>query len=587
MITTTMDDTRHRVAADRLLVRMLRTGLVANVVLFAVTMTSAVAMLLLPAAVAGVVDAQLAGGRGSAPLVKLAIVLVLLVACEVAAQLAGPWCTASSAARLRHDTVGHLLRLGVRGGRSFATGDVVSRVATSAPEAASVIPSLIRGVSSLVTAIGGVVALGLIDIWLALTFLLGVPVGLLMVRSFVTEVTSLVMRYQVISGSVSARLTDALAGIRTIRAAGTVDRETRRILTPLPRLHAAGLGMWQAQGKVGWRASALAPMIQVAVLSVAGLALAEGRITAGELLSASGYALLGLAFFEQAAVFMAVGRARASARRLAEVQSEPLARTGDEGLPDGPGELVLRAVTVREGAEVVLDNVSMTVPAGSSVAVVGQSGSGKSMLAAVAGRLVAADDGDVLLDGVSLSALAPAALRREVSYAFERPSLLGTTVADAIALGRADASAAKVEAAARTTHSAEFIRRLPRGYDTPLAQAPLSGGEAQRLGLARAVAQGGRLIILDDATSSLDTITEQQVSSALLSVLHGRTRLIVAHRAATAARADLVAWLENGRIRALAPHDQLLARPDYRRIFHTEPADGGQSREEASWRSNP
>jgi ATP-binding cassette subfamily B protein len=145
--------------------------------------------------------------------------------------------------------------------------------------------------------------------------------------------------------------------------------------------------------------------------------------------------------------------------------------------------------------------------------------------------------------------------------------LLGATIHDMIAYGRPGASRAEVEAAAGVAQADRFIRLLPKGYDTPLAQAPMSGGELQRLGLARAILTRARIIVLDDATSSLDTATEAKVAEALARVLAGRTSLVVAHRAMTAARADLVAWLDAGRIRALAPHLALWSDPSYRAVF--------------------
>jgi ATP-binding cassette subfamily B protein len=121
-------------------------------------------------------------------------------------------------------------------------------------------------------------------------------------------------------------------------------------------------------------------------------------------------------------------------------------------------------------------------------------------------------------------------------------------------------------AAARATHAHDYASRLPLGYHTPLTEAPMSGGEAQRLGLARAW-HAGRLLVLDDATSSLDTATERQISQTLTEDKHSRTRLIVTHRAATAARADLVVWLDRGRVRDFGPHQRLWQDPSYREIF--------------------
>jgi ATP-binding cassette subfamily B protein len=215
----------------------------------------------------------------------------------------------------------------------------------------------------------------------------------------------------------------------------------------------------------------------------------------------------------------------------------------------------------------VLDGVDLTVPAGSTLAVVGRSGAGKSLLAAVAGRLADPDAGEVLLDGVPLRSLTREELRREVGHAFERPALLGATLEDTIGFGAPRPAPPRVREAARAARADTFITRLPDGYATPCAEAPLSGGEVQRLGLARAFARGGRLLILDDAMSSLDTVTEHHIAEALLRPTPRGSRLIIAHRAATAARADRVAWLDGGRIRAVGTHAELWELPEYREVF--------------------
>ncbi|WP_425458334.1 ATP-binding cassette domain-containing protein [Actinomadura chibensis] len=252
-------------------------------------------------------------------------------------------------------------------------------------------------------------------------------------------------------------------------------------------------------------------------------------------------------------------------------------------LPDGPGRLRLRGVTVRAGGRAVLDGLDLDVPPGAAVAVVGASGAGKSLLVSTIGRLLDPDDGSVELDGVPVTALALPRLRHAVAYAFERPAPLGATVHDTIAYARPDATRAEVRRAARAAAADDFVRALPEGYDTPLAGAPFSGGELQRLGLARAALADARIVVLDDATSSLDTATELKVTEALRRVLAGRTSLVVARRPATAARADLVAWLDAGRIRALAPHAELWPDPRYRAVFDARPAaDDGAAAPEAA-----
>jgi ATP-binding cassette subfamily B protein len=226
---------------------------------------------------------------------------------------------------------------------------------------------------------------------------------------------------------------------------------------------------------------------------------------------------------------------------------------GERPLPAGPGRLEFRDVSV----DSLLTDVSFVVPGGAVAAVVGRSGAGKSVLAGVAARLRDPSSGVVSLDGVPLTALAHDELRSAVGCAFERPCLVGATVGAAIGPGG--------EEAARATYAHEFVTRLPDGYDTALVDAPMSGGELQRLGLARSW-PATRLLVLDDATSSVDMVTEMRISAAL-SDAGGRTRLVVTHRLSTAARADLVVWLENGRVRAVGAHEELWRDDDYRGVF--------------------
>jgi ATP-binding cassette subfamily B protein len=227
---------------------------------------------------------------------------------------------------------------------------------------------------------------------------------------------------------------------------------------------------------------------------------------------------------------------------------------------------------VSAGGEWVIDGLDLVVPAGATVAVVGRSGAGKSVLAALAGRLSDPEQGQVLLDGVALPDLSREQLRAAVGFAFERPALVGDTIEEVINFGSRNRTEEGVRWAATTARANTFVERLPQGYQTALAAAPLSGGEMQRLGLARAFAHPYRVLILDDATSSLDTVTERQVGAALTTGGGGQTRLIIAHRAATAARTDLVAWLDAGKLRNLRPHTELWRDPDYRALFGSEVA---------------
>jgi ATP-binding cassette subfamily B protein len=519
--------------------------------------------LALPAVLGRAVDAIVAGGDSGRWLTWAAGLIAVGVVCDLVDTFAGAACVAGTTAWLRHRLVRHLLALGSPGAGRFDTGDLVSRVSGHAADAAQAGPSSVLVATAIVPPVGSLVLLAVIDPWLALAFLAGVALVALVLRAFTRQTSAIMTRYQQVQGRLAGRLAESLAGARTIAAAGTLDQEKKRILEPLPELHAQGLGTWQVLSRAGGQAAIVGPLVLVVVLATGGLALVGGRITAGELFAASQYAVLGVGLGGLTGVLGRLARARAGVRRAAQVLAITPLRHGQRSLPAGAGRLEFRGVTARAAGVTVLDGVDLTVPGAATVAVVGRSGAGKSVLAALAARLRDPDDGVVMLDGVPLPELTHDALRAAVGCAFERPVLVGATVGDAIGLGL---DRERVQRAARATYAHDFVGKLPHGYDTPLTEAPMSGGEAQRLGLARAW-HAGRLLVLDDATSSLDMVTEMQINDALVDDSGGRTRLIVTHRAATAARADIVVWLEAGRVRATGPHHRLWDDPAYRAVF--------------------
>ncbi|THA50348.1 ABC transporter ATP-binding protein [Streptomyces sp. A1136] len=483
-----------------------------------------------------------------------------------------------STAWLRRRGLTALLRASPHHAARHSPGDLTARLTAHATEAGTGPAAAAAGVASLLPPLGGLVALFLIDTWTALAFLAGLPVLFWLLRSFARDSGSSVTRYQEVQLGMAARLVEALAGARTIAAAGTVGRERARVLRDLPELDAQGRRMWRVYGGTTARTSALMPLLLYVVLAVGGLRLVAGALGVGELLAAVRYAGLAAGIGAVTGRVAAVVRARAAAGRTAAVFDLPELRCGvGELSADGPGRLELDGVRVVREGRIVLDGIDLVVPGGATLAVVGRSGAGKSLLAAVAGRLTDPDRGRVLLDGVPLEELSVAALRREVGHAFDRPALVGKSVADAIAFGRGPApTREEVRAAARAAGAEPFVLRLPDGYDTALADAPLSGGEVQRLGLARAFLRAGRLLVLDDATSSLDTLTAREVERALARCVGGGTRIVVAHRVSAAARADLVVWLEDGRIRAAGVHADLWRDPAYRAVFAVEPGPGRQ-----------
>jgi ATP-binding cassette subfamily B protein len=501
-------------------------------------------------------------------LIWTAALVAAVVIADATYELAMGRVTARSTAWARTLLTRHMLALGTRAPEQVPVGDLVGRVVGNTVQVGRIGPIAIPAVANLIPAIGAPVALALINPWLCVTFLAAVPVLLLLLRALTRQAQTAASQYLQAQGEIAGRLVETLGGVRTIVASGKLESEIDRVLEPLPELHRHGLGIWRAQMRSAAQAGLLVSLLEIAVLSVAGIELAHGRITAGQFLAAGQYVLLGATMTSVLSSVNALARARAAAGRIVEVLDQEPPGRGSKSLRDGPGRVVLRAVTVRRDGEPILRDVNLLVPSGALVAVVGLSGAGKSLLGAVIGGLVDIDAGEVLLDGMPVRELDPEHLRRAVGYGFDHPALIGATVADAIAYGTVQPPIDRVVEAAVAARADDFIRRLPQGYGTQLDRAPMSGGEAQRVGLARTFAHAGRVVILDDVAASLDTVTEHHISEVLLSgALADRTRIVIAHRASTASQADFVVWLERGAVHAIKTHSVLWRRPEYRALF--------------------
>ncbi|MEU9339334.1 ABC transporter ATP-binding protein [Streptomyces sp. NPDC048290] len=539
----------------------------------------ALAALALPAALGTTLDRIVADGR--VPWSALAVCAALTAAeagFDALVTLLGGTSTATGAARLRAALLDRLL--GAEPGRAsaHAPGDLTTRLTANAAEAATVPAAVAQTVGGVLIPVGATVALFAVDPWTGLALLAGFPALLVLLRLLVRRTSVTAADYQREQALVAARLTEVLDGAATVRAAGTAARERARVTEPLGRLSAHGHRTWDIHGRAAAGAAVLLPLLSLLVLAVAGLRTATGALGVGDLLAASRYALLAIGLGVLTSALSGIARGRSAARRLDPLLALPAVPHRARTLPPaGNGTLELRAVEVVRDGRRLLAGVSFTVPGGTSAALVGRSGAGKSLVAAVAGRLADPDAGTVLLDGVPLDTLAPGPLRQAVAHAFARPAPLGTTLADTVTAGPTRPYARTLRRALRDASAADFTGRLPLGLDTPLTDAPLSGGEHQRLGLARAFARDARLLILDDATSSLDTVTDHRVQRALARMAGTRTRLVVTHRASAAAAADQVIWLADGTVRATGSHADLWRdAAEYRALFAADGEHDGQ-----------
>jgi ABC-type multidrug transport system fused ATPase/permease subunit len=312
------------------------------------------------------------------------------------------------------------------------------------------------------------------------------------------------------------------------------------------------------------------------VLLVGGNSVIDGRITIGEFTAFYTYVIMLTGPMRMLGTSLGMAqRAAASGNRMFEIlDREPRIESADDAppLPAGRGQVELHDVTLRygeTGAEPALDGISMAVEAGSTVALVGPTGSGKTSLVALLARLYDPSSGSVSIDGADLRDVEVASVRRSVAFVADESFLFSASVAENIAYAKPEATREEVERAARLAQADGFIERLPDGYETVVGDRglTLSGGQRQRVAIARAILADPRILILDDATSSVDASTEAEIKLGLGEVMRGRTTFVVAHRLSTISLADEIVVMDEGRVVDRGTHEQLLERCDlYREI---------------------
>jgi ABC-type multidrug transport system fused ATPase/permease subunit len=267
-------------------------------------------------------------------------------------------------------------------------------------------------------------------------------------------------------------------------------------------------------------------------------------------------------------------RATASGERIFQVMDEPeeiADRPGAGELPAGPGRVRFGGVTFGYAPDrPVLREIDLELEPGRTVALIGHTGSGKTTLAALVPRFYDVTEGRVTIDGVDVRDVTLTAVRRAVGVVSQDPFLFSASVRENIAFGRPDATDEDVRRAAELAQAHEFVEQLPDGYDTVIGERgiTLSGGQRQRIAIARAIVVDPRVLILDDATASVDATTEARIRAGLAEVMRGRTTIIVAHRLSTIALADELVVLEDGRVAARGPHEELLRTSAVYREIH-------------------
>lgn len=489
------------------------------------------------------------------------------------------WIGERVVADIRQQVFDHLVYLHPGFFESNRSSEIQSRLTADTTLLQSVIgSSLSLFLRNALMVVGGIVLLFVTNPKLTSIVVLALPLVLVPILVFGRRVRSLSRQSQDRVADVGSYVAETLGQIKTVQAYNHQASDQRRFaVTVEAAFDTARKRILQR----AWLITLVIVLVLGAVgvmLWVGGMDVIAGRISGGELAAFVFYSLIvGSAFGTLSEVIGELQRAAGAAERIAELLAARSEIVSPEHsvmhLPERvSGQLELREVCFAYPSRpnpAAIDHLSLVVAPGETLALVGPSGAGKSTLFDLLLRFYDPQAGQILLDGQPVDRLDPQDLRRNFALVAQNPALFYGTVEDNIRYGRADASSAEVEAAARSAYAHEFILQLPQGYQTHLGESGLglSGGQRQRLAIARALLVDAPILLLDEATSALDAQSEHLIQQALPGLMAGRTTLVIAHRLATVQHADRIAVIDQGRLVAVGTHRQLIAEsPLYARL---------------------
>lgn len=463
----------------------------------------------------------------------------------------------------------HMQRLSLRFYEDKQTGQLMSRMVNDSDMFERLISHALPDASVNVLTLVGVSIVMVTMSWpLTLLSLVPIPVIVLAMRSYARYVRPAFRQRQQELGQLNATLNDNLSGIREIKAFTQEEREALRVGKQIHRYRDSLLRALRLMATFGPFIDFASSLGTVVVIYFGGRLAFQQTLAVADLVAFFLYLDL---FYQPVralnGAWESIQEALASGDRVAELlQEQPeVAETARSvTLPRrATGQLVFRDVSFGYTAgETVLEHIDLEIPANSVVALVGPTGVGKTTLASLIPRFYDVDSGAILLDGRDIREIKLKSLRQQISIVLQDVFLFHGTVRENILFGNPDATEEEMIRAAQVANAEEFIARLPHGYDTLIGErgVKLSGGQKQRLAIARAVLKDAPILILDEATSSVDTETEMLIQQALERLMVGRTTIIIAHRLSTIRNADMIVVLEGKHIVERGAHRELMAQ---------------------------
>ena len=476
---------------------------------------------------------------------------------------------------LRQRLFAHLQRLHFAFHDQAQTGQLMARANTDIQQVETVVILIPLTAASCLTMVGVLVIMLLESPVLALLALGALPFLNIAATRFSNRIAPVNLGLQEELADLSGVVEESLSGVRVVKGFGAERMQIRRLQSEAQSVLDQALAAAKLRAGFIPLIDFLPTISMVAILWYGGHQVLDGQLQVGDILAFNLYILMLIWPLRMIGMLIAqASRASAGAGRVHEVlETDPeiVDHPGSVGLPSGPGTVTFEGVRFGYGpGRSVLNGLDLTIRGGEAVALVGATGSGKTTVARLLPRFYDIEAGRVLLDGVDVRNIGVEELRKSIGIVFEDTFLFSDSVRENIAFADPEASQDAVRRAARLSGADAFISALPDGYDTLIGEHgfSLSGGQRQRIAIARALLKDPRVLILDDATSSVDPTKEHEIRAALGEVMSGRTTIIIAHRPATIALADRVVLLADGVAVAEGTHAQLLATSErYRSVL--------------------